>query len=627
MQERPARKSLISFFLYVKSGSRSQPALDKIAVLALYAVAAAFFISSLANIVPAISNGRIASMTFLLSYMALTLAALLVFWKTRRLAAGKIILGLAVLVLLAEQIVDVGGNYGLGVLYLMLGFPALYLLLGLKASASFLVLYDAAVGYRIMTGSLSFSPRSILNYPGVPARVVVILVVAAVMQLLICGCLEFLMRHFIRLAYYDAVSGLPNRYKIGSILEGQISVYARKAARVSVIAVKMLNLGSANASLGSDQADLLLKEIGTRLLSHAGEGDSVGRWSSSIFLVITRIVDPGGLEARSRELIERLARPYLAGGRPVSAFFTLAVSRHPDDASSAEELVSNVVSLLAGGEKRPGEIRFFDGKALRLQQQRYALMDDLDSADYDRDFRLVYQPIMSLPKARCVGAEILLRWKGRDGEDVPPNLFIPIAEESGAIRKITHWVIRRGVADLSGADLDKVPGASFSINLSVLDLRDKDFPDFIQRCLAESSCPGLRLEFEITERVMLDDDPRTRQNIERLLADGFSLSIDDFGTGYSSLSYLHTINARCIKIDQSFVRGLASEEGREENPVIEAIISMSKSMKLESIAEGVEKAEQLEYLISHGCDMAQGYLFSPGMPFASFLEFFKANRT
>jgi EAL domain-containing protein (putative c-di-GMP-specific phosphodiesterase class I)/GGDEF domain-containing protein len=624
MHESSARKSITSFFLYAKSGARSQPAMDTISVLALYIVAAAFLVSSIANAPIALKTGSWTTAAFLCCYVAFSAAGLLAFWKTRRVSVGKVFLCACFVLLLAEQVIDVGGVYGFGVLYIMLGFPALYLLIGFAPSGAFILVYDVLVSYRIMTGF--FLPHSILNYDGVPQRMVIVLGVATVLELMMCLCLEFLKRHFIRLAYFDNVSGLPNRYKIGSILDNEISFYGDKSVRISVIAVKMLNLGTSNASMGAEQADRLLEEVGARLKAHAGARDRVGRWSSSIFLDITRVTDAGGLEAYSRELIERLSRPYLVGGRSASAFFTLAISRFPEDASSADELVANAISLLAQGDKRPGEIRFFDEKAMALQRKRYALIDDLDAADYDRDFRVVYQPIVSLPKARCVGAEVLLRWKGRDGADVPPNLFIPLAEQSGAIRKITHWVIRRAVADLRAAELDKVAGLAFAINLSVLDLRDRDFPDFVERTLAESGCPSLRLDFEITEGVMLDDDPRTRQNIERLLSGGFHLSIDDFGTGYSSLSYLHRINAHSLKIDQSFIRCLPPSDGRDESPVIEAIISMSKSLRLSTVAEGVENGEQLDYLVSRGCDMAQGYLFSPGIAFPEFLEFFKGNR-
>lgn len=624
MQDSSARKTITSFLLYAKSGGSAQPAMDTISVLALYVVAAAFLVSSIANVPITLRTGSWTTAAFLAAYVALSAAGIAAFWKTRRVPAGKAFLCACFVLLLAEQVVDVGGVYGFGVLYLMLGFPALYLLMGFAPSCAFILVYDVLVSYRILTGF--FLPHSILNYDGVRERMVVFLGVATALELLICLCLEFLKRHFIRLAYFDKVSGLPNRYKIGTMLRNEISFYRDKPSRMSVIAVKMLNLGSSNASMGAEQADRLLEEVGARLQAHAGARDCVGRWSSSIFLDITRVTDSGGLEAYSRELIERLSRPYLVEGRSASAFFTLAITRYPEDASSADELVANAISLLAQGEKRPGEIRFFDEKAMALQRKRYALIDDLDAADYDRDFRLAYQPIMSLPKARCVGAEVLLRWKGRDGEDVPPNLFIPLAEQSGSIRKITHWVIRRAVADLRGAALDEAAGLSFAINLSVLDLRDRDFPDFVQRTLEEFGCPSLRLEFEITEGVMLDDDPRTRQNIERLLSDGFRLSIDDFGTGYSSLSYLHRVKADSLKIDQSFIRCLPPSNGQDESPVIEAIISMSKSLKISTVAEGVENGEQLEYLISRGCDLAQGYYFSPGVAFPEYLGFFKENR-
>lgn len=615
---------LKAFFLYSKGRSASQPTLDTVAVLSLYVAAIAFVLSSITNIEVAMDAGLPVTVAFLSSYAVLAPAAVIVFWVTRRLALAKLVMSACVLTLLAQQIVDVGGAYGLGVLYVMLGFPAIYLLLGFKASAAFIVAYDAAISARLLTGS--FSPPSILSYPHIPGRVTVILTISTAVGLLICVCLEFLMRHYVRLAYFDGATGLPNRHRIASSLRNELSYYGQKSPRLAVIAVKMLNLGKANAAIGSELADVLLAQIGRRLEDAAGKRGSVGRWSSSIFIDLVRIGDQGALEAYARDLLERLSRPYAIDGRVISAFFTAAISRFPEDAGTPEQLVANAISLIAHGNRQPGDIRFFDETTLAVQRRNYALIEKLDAADYDRDFRLVYQPVMSLPSARCVGAEILLRWKGPDGADVPPGVFIPLAEQSGAIRKITRWVIGCCVADLSGAGLCQSPGLSFSINLSALDVRDAEFPLFVARTLEEASCRDLRLDFEITETVMLDEDPRTGATIERLLADGFRLSIDDFGTGYSSLSYLHRIKAHRLKVDQSFVRPLAGGTAGEESPLIDAIVSMGKALGLVIVAEGVEKAEQAEYLAARGCDMAQGFLYSPGLPFPSFLDFLKENR-
>ncbi len=620
-------KRIGNFLLYSRPSTGAVPFLEQIAVMALYTTGLSLIGISLTNISLISAHGFTLSAILLVSYIVLAALGILSFWLTRTLTVSRVIYGLAVALVVLEQAIDAGGVYGLGVFYFFFAFPIVYMFFGLRFSVISMIAYCAAFATRLCFGPPSAD--SIYNSGDIGSRSLMIIGFAAIIEILICVCFDRIFKHLSRQAFHDQTSGLPNRRKVEDTLKRDIAYFGGSKLEFSIIAIKMINLNRVNTLLGSEGCDAILRETGRRLQSFGVETRIVGRWSSSIFILVSDLHETGDVELFSSALLETLCAPYAASGRMITVNFALAVSRHPEDSDAGASIVENAISLLDSSTVQPGEIRFFNEETLSLQRYRYAILDNLSNANFDRVFKLVYQPKVRISDRVCTGAEALIRWHDEQFGDVSPSVFIPIAEKTGFIRKITRWVIRRCVADIGA--IRKAEGAlarelSFSVNLSVADLRDKGLIDFLAREVI--SVPGMTeaIEFEITEGIMLDEDAQVKLNLTHLQAAGFKIAIDDFGTGYSSLSYLHKIRVNELKIDQSFIRNLFARDTPDETPVIDAIISMSKSLGLNITAEGVENEAQFAWLRNNGCNTVQGFLFSRGISVEDFVEYVRKNR-
>lgn len=619
-------KRIGNFLLYFHPSVGSVPFLVQISIVAMYTTCLSLICVPLTNIGLVSSHGFTVVTILLIVYMILAIAGLAVFFATRRLTWTRVICGVAVVLLILEQAIDAGGVYGLGVFYFLFAFPIIYMFFGIRFSVLAMVAYCAAFAFRLNVGSLS--PESIYNTDNIGYRTGLVIAFAAVVEIITCVCYDRIFKHLSRQAFHDQVSGLPNRLKIEESIKRDIAYYRGTRLEFSIIAIKMLNLNRVNTLLGTEGCDAILRESGSRLLSYGMETRTVGRWSSSIFILVSDLHDTREVELFASSLVESLTAPYTVNGRSITVNFALAVSRHPEDSNTGNSIVDNAISLLDSASIQTGEIRFFNEETLLLQRYRYTILDNLSKADFDRSFSLVYQPKVRISDRRCTGAEALIRWHDEQFGDVSPSVFIPMAEQTGFIRKITRWVIRRCVADIEAiwkAEGELSKDLTFSINLSVADLRDKGLVDFLTREVL--LVPGIAraIEFEITEGIMLDEDAMVKRNLSHLQGAGFKIAIDDFGTGYSSLSYLHKIRVNELKIDQSFVRNLFARDTPDETPVIDAIISMSKSLGLNITAEGVENEAQLAWLGSNGCDTVQGFLFSRGISVTDFLVFLRKN--
>jgi sensor c-di-GMP phosphodiesterase-like protein len=273
-----------------------------------------------------------------------------------------------------------------------------------------------------------------------------------------------------------------------------------------------------------------------------------------------------------------------------------------------------MMSIFDRGGNIPGQVTFFNEEQLRKERQRFIISEALREADLDREFSLHYQPKILTSHGGCAGAEVLLRWNSSRMGPMPPAQFISVAEENGYIRLITRWILQRCFSDLKQIqDLPQAEGFVHAINLSVADLKDPAFLPTLQMIMAEKTVDPRFFEFELTEGMLIDENPQIRETLEGLTRMGFRLAIDDFGTGYSSLSYLNTLKVHNIKIDQSFIQQITGQPG-ESHPVVDAIISMGLAMGLEITAEGVETEAQYTYLKERGCQMVQGWLFSRALP-------------
>jgi EAL domain-containing protein (putative c-di-GMP-specific phosphodiesterase class I) len=260
--------------------------------------------------------------------------------------------------------------------------------------------------------------------------------------------------------------------------------------------------------------------------------------------------------------------------------------------------------------------QLFDPELDEQAKTKLSLEGNLRRALERNEFSLAYQPKMDVKSGAIVGAEALLRWRDEQGKPVSPAQFIPLLEDTGLILEVGEWALRAACAQHRQWKNAGLPALTIAVNLSPRQFRQRGFSEIVQRILAETPMEAKYLELEITEGLLLEQTEVNSITLFELGATGISISIDDFGTGYSSMSYLKRFNIDAIKIDQSFVRGLAP--GSDDAAIIDAVISMGHNLGLQVVAEGVETEAQLEYLRTRGCDHVQGYFLSRPLPPAEF---------
>ena len=408
------------------------------------------------------------------------------------------------------------------------------------------------------------------------------------------------------MATHDALTNLPNRVMLRASLEHAIT----RVKRGELVALHYIDLDhfkSVNDTLGHLVGDDLLKQVADRLRACVRETDTVARLGGDEFAVIqTALTDASDAALMAQRLRDSLKAPYSADGNHVVIDSSIGIAMSPTDGVVVEELLKNAdlaaYAAKAGGR---GAYRFFEAEMDRRIKLRRVMELDLRHALSNNEFRLFYQPIASLQSGEVTSLEALIRWQHPVRGLIPPGDFIPLAEELGLIVPIGEWVINRACADAATwAEHIKV-----AVNLSPIQLTSKGLLDAVMRALARSGLPASRLEFEITETVLMQNTATTLATLHQLRALGIHFSMDDFGTGYSSLSSLRSFPFDKIKIDRSFVKDIKDE--KSSLAIIKGVTSLAHSLNMTTTIEGVETEEQLERVRTLGCAEIQGYLLSP----------------
>ncbi|HEU5274711.1 MAG TPA: EAL domain-containing protein [Xanthobacteraceae bacterium] len=411
------------------------------------------------------------------------------------------------------------------------------------------------------------------------------------------------------LARHDLLTDLPNRVQFRERLEA-IFAKAESGHGCAVLCLDLDQFKSVNDTFGHTIGDALLKKVAARLRSAVQPSDILARIGGDEFaLVQTAVTRPeqcGDLAAR---IIEGIGRPYEIDGRSVTIGISVGIAIAPQDGSDPEQLLKNATMALylAKGEGR-GTHRFFEREMDRRLQARRALEIDLRSAIAKGEFELYYQPIVRLSDGQVSAFEALARWNHPQRGQIPPLQFISLAEELGLIVPLGEWVLRTACAQ--AAKWSEPVGVS--VNLSAVQFKSPNLVQVVLNALAASALPPSRLDLEITESVLLQDEANTLATLHRLRNLGARVSMDDFGTGYSSLAYLRSFPFDKIKIDRSFVRDMP--ERADSRAIIRAVTSLAVSLKIGTVIEGIETEEQLAMATAEGCDEAQGFLFSKPMP-------------
>jgi len=418
-------------------------------------------------------------------------------------------------------------------------------------------------------------------------------------------------------ATHDALTGLPNRTMLHNHLQRAVQNSRQKGSLTAVVFVDLDQFKFINDSLGHQVGDELLKTVAQRLVSCVRETDMVARQGGDEFvLVLQNQPDESNITEVLQRILTAVARPWVVGDREFHITCSIGVSRCPTDGRDVETLLKNADSAMyKAKELGRNNFQYFAGWMDAQVSNRLEMLVSLRRA-LDRDeFKLYYQPKISLASGRIIGAEALIRWISPEQGMVPPDRFIPFAEEAGLIVPIGEWVLRTACAQnklWQDAGLVPIPVA---VNLSPRQL-DQNLPEFVRQVLVESGLAAAWLELEITENVVMRDAEKTVATLNALKRLGLQVSVDDFGTGYSSLSYLRRFPVDALKIDKSFVRDIARDT--DSAAIVKAVISLGHILNLRVIAEGVEDQEQYNFLLENGCDEVQGYLLGKPMPVDDF---------
>ena len=432
-----------------------------------------------------------------------------------------------------------------------------------------------------------------------------------------------------RLAYFDALTGLPNR----ALLHDRIAQAIRSGVRRESFGMLMLvdidRFRQLNDTLGHAAGDRLLCEVAARLRASVREEDTVARHGDDDFAVLVERIGETEADALShaehvaRKLQRALQQPYVLGGTEGDRHFatlSFGISLFHDGVSSLESLLKQAeVALYRAKQDGRDIVRFFNPEMQAVVDAHARLEARMHEALEANAFRLFFQPQVNR-RGVVIGAEALLRWPLDGGVMVSPAEFIPLAEDTGHIVRLGSWVLRSACAQLARWQMNETTRhLKIAVNVSARQFHQPDFVASVKDTVRAAGVDPCRLELELTESAILSDMDETIRRMNELRALGIRFALDDFGTGYSSLSYLKRLPLDQLKIDQSFVRDMAEDEGSEA--IVLAILSLSHALGLEVVAEGVERPEQRDFLRHHGCDCFQGYLFGKPLPMEAWGDF------
>ncbi|MGC9988394.1 MAG: EAL domain-containing protein [Terriglobales bacterium] len=412
------------------------------------------------------------------------------------------------------------------------------------------------------------------------------------------------------LAYYDALTGLPNRALLQDRLAKALASARRRKDRVALLFLDLDRFKDINDSLGHSVGDLLLQEVAERLKKWSREQDTVARVGGDEFvIVLTAAKDGADAAVAAERLVHAMSAAIVVQGRTLSVGCSLGISIFPEHGADSETLIKNADAAMYCAKENGGHnFKFFTDDMNAQAVERLTLENGLRLALDKKELFLVYQPQMNIATGKIIGLEALLRWQHPTLGLVPPDKFIRIAENCGLIMPIGEWVLMTACSQARKWQDEGLPALSVAVNVSAVQFRQEGFCETIRRVLQETRLAPPYLELELTESLLLTNADVTHSVIRELKEMGITLAIDDFGTGYSSFSYLRQFRVSKLKIDQLFIRDVATNP--DDAAITAAIISMAKSLHLKVIAEGVEDEAQMSFLRAHQCDEIQGYYFS-----------------
>ena len=420
-------------------------------------------------------------------------------------------------------------------------------------------------------------------------------------------------------ANYDALTGLANRSLLRDRLNSALAMSKRASTKLAVLFIDLDNFKSVNDNLGHDVGDEVLVEAASRIKHSVREVDTVARYSGDEFIVVLRDVFSDSAVCRIvDDIVAKVSESFTVGTHQVYCGASIGIAFYPDDALDSETLIIKADQAMYEVKKagRNGW-QFYTQEMQRKSEKRHSLYNELVNAVNNKELEVYYQPIYSFKEKRIVGCEALVRWRKADGSFIPPDVFIPLAEESGLVIRIDHFVLKtaRNFIGALNSECDLNIGISVNVSARLLYMRDESSQTWFYEIKSPGNVPIIA---EITERVLVEDATRALEILNDLSASGIQISIDDFGTGYCGLSYLSRFPVNAFKIDRSFVDKIGKL--KTEEALIETMLLMAEKLQIKVVAEGVETQEQLDFLQRLNCDFAQGYFIGKPMPDEQFRQ-------
>jgi diguanylate cyclase (GGDEF)-like protein/PAS domain S-box-containing protein len=420
------------------------------------------------------------------------------------------------------------------------------------------------------------------------------------------------------LANFDSLTQLPNRYSLQNRLQHALLRARREHHNLALVYFDLDHFKAVNDTLGHAAGDALLKEVSRRALLQLRDEDTLARLGGDEFVAVLEGIDtPERIAVVAERIIREISLPFVIQGHEVFVGCSLGIAFFPKDGVDADTLMRNAdLALYRAKEDGKNCYRLYSEEMNEAAHLRYQIEIRLRRAIDFGELSLVYQPQFDTKTRRLVGAEALLRWTSPDKGSISPAVFIPIAEQIGLIVQIGRWVLEQ-VCLMQRANLDAgLPLTKIAVNVSPVQFRQKDLVESFQDVLQKTGVPAHCVEVEVTEGAIMVDADKAIETLKQMRAMGLSIAIDDFGTGYSSLGYLKRFPIDKIKIDRTFINEL--ETSPDDAVIISAIIALSNSLGMTTLAEGVETEHQLDFLDSVGCDQIQGYLLGKPLALADF---------